>query len=81
MAIGHPAFCRRGRELTGENEEPLKSQTAVSGIYFMMFQRFFAESIGGVFSIGIIEKVFWLNIGSNCHCWRLQRNFVNGMRL
>lgn len=47
----------------------------------MVFHRFFAESIGGVFSIGIIEKVFWLNIGSNCHCWRLQRNFINGMRL
>jgi hypothetical protein len=52
MAIGHPAFCRRGRELTGENEEPLKSQTAVSGIYFMVFHRFFAESIGGVFLSG-----------------------------
>jgi hypothetical protein len=52
MAIGHPAFCRRGKELTRENEEPLKSQTAVSGIYFMVFHRFFAESIGGVFLSG-----------------------------
>jgi hypothetical protein len=36
----------------GDHEEPLTSQTAVSGIYFMVFHRFFAESIGGVFLSG-----------------------------